>query len=180
MNKKECKNSVLWAVTVKVTIQPRTALYIWWLRSGLLLPPMLTIYVYKLLVQYTLDLLTFLVAEVMLQIQLLYVIMYCLKLDLTNENWGWDTYMQLWFSRLCIHGCTICLLLFCFTDCPIKGQVFQECRTCPATCKLPDILCSHLCMPGCGCPPGQLIDEEKQKCVTPNKCPSISTGTGKK
>ena len=47
---------------------------------------MLTIYVYKLLVQYTLDLLTFLVAEVMLQIQLLYVIMYCLKLDLTNEN----------------------------------------------------------------------------------------------
>ena len=57
------------------------------------------------------------------------------------------------------------------SECPIEGQEFQECRTCPATCDDPDLLCTLQCQPGCGCPPGELIDEENNSCVKPGKCP---------
>ncbi|XP_065920539.1 uncharacterized protein [Dysidea avara] len=59
----------------------------------------------------------------------------------------------------------------CRNSCPIKGQVFQQCRTCPATCTKPDLICILLCKPGCGCPPGQLIDTINKKCVKPSQCP---------
>ena len=55
--------------------------------------------------------------------------------------------------------------------CPITGQEFQQCRTCPATCNNPDLICTLQCQPGCGCPPGELIDEENNRCVKPGKCP---------
>ena len=56
--------------------------------------------------------------------------------------------------------------------CPIQGQVFQQCRTCPATCEVPDIACIAICEPGCGCPRRQLIDEQNNKCVARDQCPS--------
>ena len=58
------------------------------------------------------------------------------------------------------------------TKCSIKGQVFQQCRTCPATCSNPNLICTADCRPGCGCPPGQLIDEQNKRCVPANRCPS--------
>ena len=55
--------------------------------------------------------------------------------------------------------------------CPVEGQVFQRCRTCPATCSNRDLVCTLDCVPGCGCPPGQLIDTVNNKCVRPDQCP---------
>ena len=52
----------------------------------------------------------------------------------------------------------------CGPPCPIKGQVFQGCRTCPATCNNPNLICTAVCRPGCGCPPGMVgtgLDESK-------------------
>ena len=40
--------------------------------------------------------------------------------------------------------------------CPIAGQVFQTCQTCPATCSNPGLICTLQCVPGCGCPSGQV------------------------
>ena len=60
-------------------------------------------------------------------------------------------------------------------SCKIEGQVYQQCKTCPATCSNPNLLCTLQCEPGCGCPSGQLIDDitdkENPKCVDPIKCP---------
>lgn len=60
-------------------------------------------------------------------------------------------------------------------SCETQGQVYQECKTCPATCSNPNLLCTLQCEPGCGCPVGQLIDDitdkENAKCVDPKKCP---------
>ena len=58
--------------------------------------------------------------------------------------------------------------------CSVKGQVYQECRTCPATCSEPNKICTADCRPGCGCPPGQVIDEKKNKCVPTSSCPKKS------
>ena len=55
--------------------------------------------------------------------------------------------------------------------CPIAGQEFQQCRTCPATCDNPNLICTLQCQPGCGCPSGELIDEENNRCVKSEKCP---------
>ena len=65
--------------------------------------------------------------------------------------------------------------LICVTadNCPIKGQVFQQCRTCPATCDNPGLICTQECRSGCGCPPGQFIDERSNRCVPANQCPSL-------
>ena len=49
--------------------------------------------------------------------------------------------------------------------------MIQNCRTCPATCNDPDLRCTLECRRGCGCPPGQLIDEINNKCVPRRQCP---------
>ena len=59
----------------------------------------------------------------------------------------------------------------CFTGCSVEGQVQQTCRTCPATCSNPGLICRAVCEFGCGCPPGQLIDTTINKCVDPKECP---------
>lgn len=56
--------------------------------------------------------------------------------------------------------------------CRIGGQVQQGCRTCPATCRNPGLICTLQCVFGCGCPSGQLIDEDNNKCVEPKDCPN--------
>ncbi|XP_065913510.1 keratin-associated protein 16-1-like [Dysidea avara] len=56
-------------------------------------------------------------------------------------------------------------------SCPIQGQVFQRCKTCPATCTNPGLVCTLQCQPGCGCPPGKLIDVTNNRCVQPSQCP---------
>ena len=50
--------------------------------------------------------------------------------------------------------------------------MFQECKTCPATCTNPGLVCTLQCQRGCGCPPGQLIDVTNNKCVQPILCPN--------
>ena len=57
--------------------------------------------------------------------------------------------------------------------CPIKGQVFQQCRVCPATCGNPNPICTLECRPGCGCPPGQVIDEANNRCVPRDQCSGV-------
>ena len=62
------------------------------------------------------------------------------------------------------------MLLFVI-DCTIEGQVYQQSRTCPRTCSNPNVYCNGN-VTGCGCPQGQLIDEDINRCVHPNDCPS--------
>ena len=50
--------------------------------------------------------------------------------------------------------------------------MFQRCRNCPTTCENPFQPCLAICRPGCGCPPGQLIDTDNNRCVTRDQCPS--------
>lgn len=58
------------------------------------------------------------------------------------------------------------------SQCPIRGQVFQRCKSCPATCSDPNKICIAVCQAGCGCPNGQVIDEKKQQCVLARQCTS--------
>ena len=58
--------------------------------------------------------------------------------------------------------------------CPIEGQIRKECasppschRTCNSTGPIP---CPRICINGCECPDGQVINENGTKCVTPNEC----------
>ena len=76
-------------------------------------------------------------------------------------------------SHSIYYTCTCFLLLkiLCFTGCPIEGQVFQRCASCPATCSRPDVICHRACFSGCGCPAGQLIDTVNSKCVDRKECP---------
>jgi hypothetical protein len=57
-------------------------------------------------------------------------------------------------------------------SCPIEGQVIQSCPACPATCDEPNLECRRLCRQGCGCPPGEVIDETNNRCVLPSQCPN--------
>ena len=62
--------------------------------------------------------------------------------------------------------------------CPIKGQIRKRCadhpdchRTCNST---GSTVCPLICIPnGCQCPPGTVIDEDKQECVDPYECEGI-------
>ena len=59
--------------------------------------------------------------------------------------------------------------------CPIKGQIRRECAdhpTCHPTCnKFGPMPCPRICIPnGCQCPPGTVIDERINECVTPIEC----------
>ena len=58
--------------------------------------------------------------------------------------------------------------------CPIEGQTIQECPGCEVTCLdliIPSV-CPLACFPGCACPPGQVVHEEK--CIDPDDCPDLS------
>ena len=56
-------------------------------------------------------------------------------------------------------------------SCPVEGQVYKDCKGCPSTCDNPIVPCQPACVPGCGCPDGQVIDTEANKCVHPSQCP---------
>ena len=68
-----------------------------------------------------------------------------------------------------------CLLYFHYAEvqCEIEGQVFSDCASpCPTTCDSdPNQICSTLCVQGCTCPPGQVIDTVNNICVTVDMCP---------
>ena len=44
---------------------------------------------------------------------------------------------------------------------------------CPTTCSNMDVAspCPSVCVGGCGCPEGMVIDEEQRRCVMPSQCP---------
>ena len=71
---------------------------------------------------------------------------------------------------LCV-GIVSTVDISCLVGCSVEGTVGQFCRTCPATCSNPGLLCRAICEPGCGCPFGQLIDTTINKCVDPIQCP---------
>ena len=55
------------------------------------------------------------------------------------------------------------------SKCTIPGQVFKQCVNCPGnpfTCSSPHHACNKMCLAGCECPSGWLLDENVQKCVT--------------
>ena len=60
------------------------------------------------------------------------------------------------------------------SDCP-PGEVFHECRVCPRTCAelTNESLCTTVCERGCGCPEGELFNEEENRCVSIDECPSM-------
>ena len=58
------------------------------------------------------------------------------------------------------------------STCPIDGQFFRSDGSgCPPTCDNPKITCGATNVPGCHCPPGQLIDTVGRTCFTPDECP---------
>ena len=59
--------------------------------------------------------------------------------------------------------------------CPVRGQIRKECASppsCHQTCNSTGpTVCPSICIiNGCECPDGQVIDEERNECVTPNEC----------
>jgi len=61
----------------------------------------------------------------------------------------------------------------CVRQCEIEGQVFSTCASpCHGTCENPNPVCIGLCVEGCKCPPGQVIDSKSKRCVLPRSCPS--------
>ena len=69
---------------------------------------------------------------------------------------------------------------FCHTSnsgstCPFKGQVYHECIGCPPTCANYDqiVPCPLICLPGCACPTGTVLDEQSSTCVAPEQCPGM-------
>ncbi len=68
---------------------------------------------------------------------------------------------------------SIIIILTAEVQCEIEGQVFSDCASpCPKTCDSdPNQICITLCVQGCTCPPGQVIDTVNNKCVTTDMCP---------
>ena len=55
--------------------------------------------------------------------------------------------------------------------------MFMDCAPlCPTTCSNVGVAspCPRVCVRGCGCPEGMMIDEEQQRCVMPSQCPDKS------
>ena len=50
-------------------------------------------------------------------------------------------------------------------DCSIEGQIYKTSETCSRTCTILHLHCTIDCVPGCSCPNGQVIDEDKGHCV---------------
>ena len=64
--------------------------------------------------------------------------------------------------------------------CPVKGQVRKECAShpsCHQTCNnTGPFACPAICVVnGCECPPGTVIDEDINECVTPRECEGIKS-----
>ena len=76
---------------------------------------------------------------------------------------------------VCLINAYKCTILFLAADCPYEGQVFMDCAPlCPTTCSNKDVAsrCPRVCVRGCGCPEGMVIDEEQRRCVMPSQCPN--------
>ena len=66
----------------------------------------------------------------------------------------------------CVENCSA-------PSCPIRGQVFKECVECPGnpfTCANPNHLCSRICVQGCECPNGEVLDTRRRRCVPLQLC----------
>lgn len=61
----------------------------------------------------------------------------------------------------------------CQPVCTIKGQTFSLCASlCPRTCNPPlGLACPTVCVEGCKCPSGQVIDTARNMCVPEDECP---------
>lgn len=80
---------------------------------------------------------------------------------------------RIWYAMNYTHSHLAAWFLFDVAgQCSIRGQVFQYCGSCPATCSNPIPSCpAAVCKPGCGCPSGTLLDTVNNKCVTRDECP---------
>ena len=59
------------------------------------------------------------------------------------------------------------------TVCEIKGQVYTECGSaCPPTCTSPDSsdYCTKVCVKGCQCPRGTVLNTDTYECMEPSQC----------
>ena len=60
----------------------------------------------------------------------------------------------------------------CVKECEIVGQTFSRCASpCPRTCENPNPVCIALCVQGCMCPPGEVVDTAAGRCVPQELCP---------
>ena len=62
------------------------------------------------------------------------------------------------------------------TVCEIEGQEFTECGSaCPSTCASPDSadFCTDVCVKGCQCPSGTVLDEVTYQCVETKQCSEL-------
>ena len=59
--------------------------------------------------------------------------------------------------------------------CEIEGATPSDCASlCPATCdNSGPLVCPTVCVKGCVCPSGEVIDTVNKKCVPRNECPPI-------
>ncbi|XP_044138459.1 cysteine-rich venom protein 6-like [Bufo gargarizans] len=54
-------------------------------------------------------------------------------------------------------------------DCT-DGKVYTDCGSaCPPTCKKPDTACIKICVQGCFCPEGTVLND-RGECVEKDKC----------
>ena len=59
------------------------------------------------------------------------------------------------------------------TVCEMNGQVHTECGSaCPPTCASPNSAdyCTKVCVKGCQCPRGTVLNTDTYECVEPGKC----------
>lgn len=66
-----------------------------------------------------------------------------------------------------------CAQIVSAQKCQNAGEIFKECGSaCERTCRdlARDVQCSEECIPGCQCPDGQLLNDEK-RCVPIVQCP---------
>ena len=60
----------------------------------------------------------------------------------------------------------------CVKECEIVGQTFSRCASpCPRTCENPNPICIALCVQGCMCPSGEVVDTAAGRCVPQELCP---------
>ena len=85
-----------------------------------------------------------------------------------------DVFLATWVAFQAYRSCTFWLFfLRTGSTCPVKGQVYNQCKGCPVTCGNhgQPIPCPAICAPGCACPHGQVINEKSNTCIFPEECP---------